>query len=572
MTPSRPLSRIVVGAVALVAGLAHAWWLRWCCDDAFISFRYARNLIEGHGLVYNAVERVEGYTNFLWTLLVAAGMSLGFDAVVFSQVLGAACFGATILVLLWRPAANHGQTGEEGADPRLLPLAACALAAHAHAAGFAACGLETALFMLLVTVTAQLLMSPDREGERRYLLAGATAALATLTRPNGLLFVGLGGLIAVWDAWRQRRLSPVIAYTGPGLALLLPYAGWKLWYYGSLLPNTYFAKSAGLSHWEQGWTYVRLYLQSYAALPVGVIAVVVLAVLQRRRPGVVRQAVIVVSFTVAHLAYVARVGGDFMFARFCLAVTPLMLIGLDRAVNAVRPVVLRVGLAMVAVVTMMFPMTPSFIFDLGNPTGIVEERLFYPREVVEQARALGTEFRELTAGTEPRLAIYGSQAMLAYYSGAPLVIEAHAGLTDAALAHRTITERGRVGHEKQAPMAYLEQRGIDFRFSFGLAHFPTRRLRSIRIGGLEGEIIVYRRELMRALSGRPGIEFVDFEAFLDDYLENIDRHSGEVDTDYRAFRRFYFDHNLDPARQQRFESVIGVWGPPLRGISAPQSE
>ena len=48
---------------------AVAWFL---CDDAFISFRYARNLLEGHGLVFNPGEYVEGYTNFLWVLELAA--------------------------------------------------------------------------------------------------------------------------------------------------------------------------------------------------------------------------------------------------------------------------------------------------------------------------------------------------------------------------------------------------------------------------------------------------------------------------------------------------------------------
>ena len=52
--------------------LALAWQHRFLQDDAFISFRYARNLATGHGLVWNPGERVEGYTNFLWTLLMAA--------------------------------------------------------------------------------------------------------------------------------------------------------------------------------------------------------------------------------------------------------------------------------------------------------------------------------------------------------------------------------------------------------------------------------------------------------------------------------------------------------------------
>src|SRR3954452_12539716 len=50
----------------------------WLFDDAMISMRYARNLADGHGLVWNAGERVEGYSNFLWTLVMAAVHGLGF--------------------------------------------------------------------------------------------------------------------------------------------------------------------------------------------------------------------------------------------------------------------------------------------------------------------------------------------------------------------------------------------------------------------------------------------------------------------------------------------------------------
>ena len=58
-------------ALALAVGLVLAVQRASIFDDAFISFRYARNLLDGHGLVWNPGERVEGYTNFLWTILLA---------------------------------------------------------------------------------------------------------------------------------------------------------------------------------------------------------------------------------------------------------------------------------------------------------------------------------------------------------------------------------------------------------------------------------------------------------------------------------------------------------------------
>ena len=72
--------RTVFWAIALCAvafAAVQAWSLRWTCDDAYISFRYAANLAEHGELAFNVVplERVEGYTNFGWVVLLAAGAS-----------------------------------------------------------------------------------------------------------------------------------------------------------------------------------------------------------------------------------------------------------------------------------------------------------------------------------------------------------------------------------------------------------------------------------------------------------------------------------------------------------------
>jgi hypothetical protein len=61
------IAAVVTGAVLAAARF-------WVCDDAFISFRYADNLVRGHGLVFNLGERVEGFTNLAWTLWAALGL------------------------------------------------------------------------------------------------------------------------------------------------------------------------------------------------------------------------------------------------------------------------------------------------------------------------------------------------------------------------------------------------------------------------------------------------------------------------------------------------------------------
>ncbi|MBE7560362.1 hypothetical protein HS125_16035 [bacterium] len=67
-------------------------------DDAFISFRYAENLAAGRGLVFNPGERVEGYSNLLWVLILAGANRLGLPTIATAQGLG--CVAAFLALML----------------------------------------------------------------------------------------------------------------------------------------------------------------------------------------------------------------------------------------------------------------------------------------------------------------------------------------------------------------------------------------------------------------------------------------------------------------------------------------
>src|SRR5439155_1651061 len=86
------VARLALALALLAVGiLSRARYFDWCIhDDAFISFRYARNLVRGTGLVMNPGERVEGISNFLWTLLSVPVLALGKDPARAAQVLVAA--------------------------------------------------------------------------------------------------------------------------------------------------------------------------------------------------------------------------------------------------------------------------------------------------------------------------------------------------------------------------------------------------------------------------------------------------------------------------------------------------
>src|SRR5690606_27722292 len=106
--PERHLTDLVAGWSArqrqlAVAGMALAaavvtWVFRFAQDDAFITYRFSRNFARGNGLVLNVGDRVEGYTNFLWTWFLSIPEKQGWDTPLFSVLVGIGLMVVTIFV------------------------------------------------------------------------------------------------------------------------------------------------------------------------------------------------------------------------------------------------------------------------------------------------------------------------------------------------------------------------------------------------------------------------------------------------------------------------------------------
>ncbi|MBU2461279.1 hypothetical protein KKH65_00175 [bacterium] len=104
---------LVLFVSSIIALSLHKGWViyktnHWVDDDAFISFRYAENWANGKGLVYNEGERVEGYTNFLRTLIIdlfiKVGVSPLWSSLIISLILSLlTVFFLSFLVLHLKP-------------------------------------------------------------------------------------------------------------------------------------------------------------------------------------------------------------------------------------------------------------------------------------------------------------------------------------------------------------------------------------------------------------------------------------------------------------------------------------
>jgi hypothetical protein len=544
MSGSRRSDAVTWGILAalLLAGLSRAGALAWICDDAFISLRYAENLLAGHGLVYNPGERVEGYTNLLWTLLLAGLMKAGIPPVTATELPGLAAYAALALGLArwsWRRSRAGG--------PPFLPLAAGLVLVSDDFHVWATGGLETLLFTALAVQA--LLLTRLSPGTRRAAAgAGVLFALLVLTRPDGLLFAAAGA--ASWWLPRGRlsrgaRLHRTLLSVAPVLAVLAVLVPWKLAYYGDLFPTAFYSKSAARPYASQGLVYVGLYLlKNWFLVAAGLLALAALVLGKDQRPPEdAWEDRFLLGTCALFTAYIVYVGGDFMFARRLLPAAPLLFLVIEsRVARWPRP---RLRNA-VAVATLVAAALPLPIFERWSRIdGIGDERRFYPPGILEarrrQAEAVGRALR----GTPARVAFEGGMCVFGYYSRLPYLVEI-TGLTQYSLAKRPLTERGAIGHEKVADTAWLQEHQVHLLVTQELPPVPRPptllSLDEVRFGDLAlARIQVYSDEVMDALRGRSDVDFVPIERVVALSRRKMEEGTAaEAEEILEGLRRFYF--------------------------------
>jgi hypothetical protein len=544
---TRPIEGLRAAALLVLAlagvGIGRAIWLRWTCDDAFISFRYAQNLIDGLGLVYNAGERVEGYTNLLWTLAVAAGMAAGWDPLAVASWLGIACY-AGLAWTLWRASLRRARAH----GLACVPLAACVVLVSDDFHEWATGGLETMLFTWLATA-ALLGSRAAAESRQKALSAGALCSLLLLTRPDGLLFVGAAGL-CLWalppagdERAARRAVRELAALPVATLVLLVT---WKLAYYGELLPTAFHSKSVLRPWYAQGLIYIGLYLTKNWYLPLALGAAIGLRV-SRRGAGlsdVDRDGLAFAFAALLFLLYLTHVGGDFMFARRVLPAVPLLLLAIEGEIATLAATRARaIALACVAAAALPYPV----LGQRALVRGIADERRFYHESALTARRLQGQVVGDALSGTGARVMYEGGMCAFGYWSGLPWLAEM-SGLTHYSLAKLPLAERGRPGHEKRATDAWLRERGVNFVISQRFPPIPSTPsppLDALYFGEIAvARIARYDDAVMDRLRGARGVRFVPIERVIEQRRREIERADrAEAERLYAWLDDFYLSGN-----------------------------
>ena len=490
----RRLDLLAIGVPVLVL-LAGAWSQRWMADDGFINLRIVEQIWAGNGPVWNAAERVETGTSPLWlAVLVLVGGALPFvDLEWVAVLLG---IGATAGGLVAASLAARALHARPGAT--LVPAGALVVAAVPAFWDFSSSGLETGLSFLWLGTSAWALSAAalrPRPSTLRVLATGVLLGLGPLVRPD-LALVAVPLLVALLVAGRSLPRTRLVLLPLVAGAVPVAFQLFRMAYFASLVPNTAFAKEGARASWAAGWAYAGDHVATWRLWwPAAVLAVVALALVARRPAGRVHGSrLVIVAITggaLLHALYVIRVGGDFMHARLLLPATFAAV--LPWAVVPARPVTVVAAVALVPwAVLAATRWEPPGQPGEGPADGVVDERAYYVALAGRANPVTGEDFADVPYAAGGRLAAAAAQegrghltfrvtspddpggwiaaaegsapftvavdnvGVFGYLAGPDVSVLDLRGLGDPVTSRfRLVGPRGRPGHEKAAPPAWV---------------------------------------------------------------------------------------------------------------------
>ncbi|RPI17011.1 MAG: hypothetical protein EHM58_10705 [Ignavibacteriae bacterium] len=304
-------------------------------DDSFITYRYVKYFTEGHGLVFNIGERVEGYTCFLWVILLSFVKLLGFNFISLSQTLGI-IFSLLTLYFTFRISTDIFPKGRSLLYNAVFSLGAVILLMSNGAfAYWTVSGMETGMFGFLVTLGLYLYLKEINTKNNTFPYSFVIFLLASLTRPEGNLIFAVTVLHKMYITLRantdetkskvnllfsRKNIIWLSAYIIPALIYMI----WRYSYYGYLLPNTFYAKTG--SSWEyfkSGFDYFLDFAKTYGLY--GLLLIVSFFTL-RKKEWFNNYLYLILVFYVFTI-YVIVIGGDVLRpARFFVPLMPVFYI------------------------------------------------------------------------------------------------------------------------------------------------------------------------------------------------------------------------------------------------------
>lgn len=264
--------------------------LNFTQDDAYITYRYIENFLNGDGLVFNIGERVEGITNLGWALYLSMTAGLGLNYILMSKLTGFLA-GFLIIVLTYLIAQKIFTE-----KPLLTYLTVYLVAVNQSLAYWSISGLETSVFALLVMLSVYFFMTENK-------LLIFTLALSVFVRPEGALVAGI--LIVLDTINKKSFVTFALKSTIVAFIISIPFVLFKLFYYHAIIPNPFYAKTGfSIDKLYFGLEYFYRFLTHYGFYGIGL----VVPLLFYKKLS--KHFKIIWVFTIIYMLYIILVGGD----------------------------------------------------------------------------------------------------------------------------------------------------------------------------------------------------------------------------------------------------------------------
>lgn len=442
-------------------------------DDAYISFRYVDNFLSGYGLVWEPGHYIQGYTNFLWVMLLSAASFFYFPLDITAITLGIihfipACFLFFLIC-------------NRFFDTRVAIGASIVLATNFSFASYATGGLETmqqTFLMLCALFMYQNLIK--KPGSLRTALAfSVVCGLLMLCRLDSAIFIFCIGLGALWTV-RQSGLKMLAAIFVPGALILGLFLTFCYFYYGNILPNTFYVKAEGgtLARMGVGLNYLAGFTLFYA-IAIPLLLGLVFAFRNTARLFFIPLA----AYSILWSIYIIWVGGDFMEFRMLVPALPIFLLLIANAFNAFA---FEHKELVGSVCVSFFVLISSYYSFGGFRLGGVERIQDLEGHLFDRHQdwiGIGQRLAETFPGSYhsgPKIAVTAAGA-IPFYSKLRAVDML--GLNDSEIARTEKLSSNWPGHQKVADPALLVER----RVNLVLGH--PKMVRDSEISGIQDERI-----------------------------------------------------------------------------------
>lgn len=449
-------------------------------DDSFITYRYVENFTAGNGLVFNIGEKVEGYTCFLWIMLLSLVKVSGFNFISASVYLGI-IFSLLTIYFTFRITSD---IFSDSNNIYMLPAGLILLSSNGSFAYWAASGMETGLFCFLTTLGIYTYLKENSpHGLRTFAgnipISSFIFLLASLTRPEGNLIFAITIIHRIYTVKLASKEKNGVKILDKNniiwlLIYMIPatiYMTWRLNYYGYLLPNTFYAKTG--SSWEYiktGLDYYWSFSKDYALY--GILIILSLTVLKIKLKF--NQYIYLISLFVSFSFYIILVGGDVLRPnRFFLPILPVFYILLQQALLNLNNLI---GKNLSPKITASAPLIFAFVlayYTYKSEADQIKKYAELEKGLTEKMKITGLWLKNKQTEAGRKLTVAATTiGALSYYSDVNLIDML--GLTDEVVAHEPMPipeiSSGEVGwRERNYNVSYIMSRKPDYiYFSTGI--------------------------------------------------------------------------------------------------------